>query len=215
MKINIIIDVLRAFTFAHMAFIKGANRIILASSVSHAFSLKRQNKHFILCGEDNGVHIPGFDLDNSPTNLLNFDLYGKTLIQKTSNGTKVTLENLDADKIFVTGFSNSKTLIEYLKKFKIENLNIIPSREQEDDLAVKDYMIGLYENKQISSLETITRIIESSVAKKFFIDERFNPKDISYATSIIDCDFVMEVTRDLEINEIVLEMFPIKKRKLC
>lgn len=195
-KVNIIIDVLRAFTVAHFAFIRGARRIYLVSSIEEAFALKKLHPEYLLAGEKDGLAIDGFDLDNSPAALLTHDLQGKTLVQKTSNGTKATLENLDANRVFVTGFSNSLQLVHYLQTLPIQTLQVIPSRLKDDDFAVRDYIEALYSNKVISELDIVERIVNSDVASKFFKDSRFNPKDVVFSTSQVESDFVMEVHKN-------------------
>lgn len=148
--------------------------------------------------------IKNFDTDNSPTNILKYDLKDKILIQKTTNGTKKTLENLDADRVFVTGFSNSKVLVNYLKTLNIDELNVLPSREKDDDYAVKEYIELLMSEKNISSIDFIDRIVNSDVAEKFFTDQRFNPKDIAYSVTEISDSFVMEVKVDTN-NQVFVE----------
>ena len=50
-QVNIVIDVIRAFTVAHYAFQRGAQKILMACNVEEALSLKQQNPKFLLCGE--------------------------------------------------------------------------------------------------------------------------------------------------------------------
>ncbi|QSZ41238.1 2-phosphosulfolactate phosphatase [Sulfurimonas aquatica] len=209
MKVNIIIDVLRAFTVSHIAFIKGVERIYLVANKSLAFGMKEKNPEYILCGEEHGLLIHGFDLDNSPTNIISKELSGEILVQKTTNGTKVTLDNLDADRIFVTGYSNSKTLVKYLHTININYLNIIPSRQKDDDLAVKDYIERLYKHKSLSTIDIIQRITDSDIAMKFFNDKRFNPKDIVYSTTNFDTNFIMEIKSD-ERNNVYIQKITMK-----
>lgn len=200
---------MRAFTVAHLAMMQGVQRIYLVSSIEEAFALKEKYPEYLLAGEKDGLAIEGFDLDNSPSALLSYELCGKTLVQKTSNGTKATLENLDADRVFVTGFSNSSQLVNYLHSVPIKTLQVIPSRLKDDDFAVRDYIQALYEKKEISQLEIIARIVHSDVAEKFFTDSRFNPKDVIFATSEITCDFVMEV-KNFGLNNVYIEKCLIK-----
>lgn len=112
-NITIVIDVIRAFTVAHYAFLKGVKRIILAKDVEQAFQLKMKNPDFLLAGEVNGLPIKGFDLDNSPYNMRSKNVAGKTLIQKTTNGVQATLQCLSSDHVFVTGYTNAKTTSQY------------------------------------------------------------------------------------------------------
>src|SRR5690606_22437639 len=107
---------------------------------------------FILAGEIQGLPIAGFDLDNSPVRLQNADLRGKFLIQKTTNGVKATLNSLNADHIFVTGFTNARTTAEFIRKKLLSedttmSIHLIASHPSgNDDLACAQYISGILQN---------------------------------------------------------------------
>ena len=73
-EITIVIDVIRAFTVAHYAFLQGASSIYLAETVEQAFQISEKQQELLLAGEVGGLPIEGFDLDNSP-----YDIKGKNL----------------------------------------------------------------------------------------------------------------------------------------
>ncbi len=89
--INIVIDVIRAFTVAHYAFIGGAKEILLVRTADEAFALKDTYPDYVLTGEEKGVGISGFDLDNSPKRMAGQNMTDKSLIQKTTNGVTAAL----------------------------------------------------------------------------------------------------------------------------
>jgi len=93
--INIVIDVIRAFTVAHVAFLRGVREILLVNTVEEAMALKASDPALLLAGEIKGLGIPGFDLDNSPYRVAQAKLEGRRLVQKTTNGVKATLAALD------------------------------------------------------------------------------------------------------------------------
>lgn len=201
-RINVIIDVIRAFTVAHYAFIKGVQGIILAGTLDDAFRLKRQFPEFILAGEIQGLPIAGFDLDNSPVRLQNADLRGKFLIQKTTNGVKATLNSLNADHIFVTGFTNARTTAEFIKHKLLRedtaiSIHLIASHPSgDDDLACAQYISGILQNSnRISADETIERIRKSEAAKKFYDPAKpdFLQEDIALCTRELSAEFVMKL----------------------
>ena len=51
----VVIDVLRAFTTAAHAFDRGAEEILLVSSVEEAFQCRERNSDFVLIGEVGGL----------------------------------------------------------------------------------------------------------------------------------------------------------------
>ncbi|KAF1680244.1 MULTISPECIES: 2-phosphosulfolactate phosphatase [Bacillus] len=206
--INIVIDVIRAFTVAHYAFIGGAKEILLAGTREEAFALKETYRDYVLTGEEKGVGISGFDVDNSPKRMAVQDMAGKRLIQKTTNGVTAALGALNAKHLFVTGFSNAKTTAEHVKTLAAADcvINIVASHPSgDDDAACAEYMKAIIEGtNEVTAAEAIERIKRSSVAEKFFDRSQplFDPEDISYCTKELPGDFVMKVKQDREVPTI-------------
>lgn len=208
--INIVIDVIRAFTVAHYAFLRGVKEILLVPTTNEAFRLKEACPDYLLTGEVKGVGIEGFDLDNSPKRITECQLDGKSLVQKTTNGVNATLCALGARDVFVTGFSNAKTTAEYVRSIygnpKDSVINIVASHPTgDDDLACAEYIKGIIlDHEGITAPETIARIRNSSVAEKFFDRENplFAEEDISYCTKEIPGDFVMRVNQERQVPTI-------------
>ncbi|MGV3489598.1 MAG: 2-phosphosulfolactate phosphatase [Tuberibacillus sp.] len=202
--VNIVIDVIRAFTVAHYAFLSGVKRIILADSVETAFQIKRDLPEVILAGEIKGLPIPGFDLDNSPVNAMNFRLNNRILVQKTTNGVKAALNALNAEEIYVTGFSNAKITAQYVNnrwgKTDSAKVNIIASHPTgEDDLACAQYIKEIIEGSAYLSPEKVKEQIQNShVAQKFYDPDQaaFYPKDLDYCLRELNSGFVMKINND-------------------
>src|SRR5919106_6937592 len=83
----IIIDVCRAFTTAAIAFDHGATQITLVAEVEEALDLHDRGIGDLLMGEVDGKRPEGFDFGNSPYEISQVDLTGKTLVQSTRAGT--------------------------------------------------------------------------------------------------------------------------------
>jgi 2-phosphosulfolactate phosphatase len=206
--INIVIDVIRAFTVAHYAFIGGAKEILLVGTAEEAFALKDTYPDYVLTGEEKGVGISGFDLDNSPKRMAMQDMADKRLIQKTTNGVTAALGALKAKHLFVTGFSNAKTTAEHVKTLAVTDcvMNIVASHPSgDDDMACAEYIKGIIEGTNaVTAAGVIERIKRSSVAEKFFDRSQplFDPEDISYCTKELTGDFVMKVKQEREVPTI-------------
>ncbi len=212
--VNIVIDVIRAFTVSHIAFLKEVREIFLVNTVEEAFLLKRKNPAYLLAGEVGGLPIENFDLDNSPHTFINTTITNKTLVQKTSNGVKATLRALNAQTILVTGLSNARKTALYAKQLSATKepfaINIIASHAgDDDDLAcaeyIRDILLGL---NQLNVDSIKTRIRDSRPAQKFFDTAKidFNPKDMDYCMQEIECNFVMVVDKSLELPRIVKQV---------
>ncbi|MGG4094504.1 2-phosphosulfolactate phosphatase [Paenibacillus lautus] len=214
--INVVIDVIRAFTVAHYAFINGVQGIILAGTLDDALRLKKIDPDFLLAGEIQGLPIPGFELDNSPVRLHNLDLRKKFLIQKTTNGVTATLNALSTEHLFVTGFTNAKTTAEFIKRNLLKKdddmiINLIASHPSgDDDLACAQYISEiLQDTNRISAEETIERIRKSKAAEKFYDNEKpeFLQEDISFCIQELPSDFVMKV--NLNKSNPLIERFQV------
>ncbi len=95
---TIVIDVFRAFSAAAYALASGAQRIILAAEVTEAAALAADNPGSVLMGEVNGIRPEGFDLGNSPGEIVAEPhlVAGRTIIHRSSAGTRcarAALEN--------------------------------------------------------------------------------------------------------------------------
>ncbi|MEC5425968.1 2-phosphosulfolactate phosphatase [Virgibacillus sp. C22-A2] len=205
--ITIVIDVIRAFTVAHYAFINGASCIFLAETTKQAFQLKEEKPDYLLAGEEDGLAIEGFDLDNSPYKVSKENLFRKTLIQKTTNGVRATLNCLQSKHLFVTGFTNARNTAEFIKKKLVDGrkktIHIIASHPSgDDDLACAEYIKAILEDSNaVSSQKAIERIRHSHVADKFFDMENdaFASVDVDYCLRELHSDFVMKINKTCKI----------------
>jgi 2-phosphosulfolactate phosphatase len=82
----IVVDVLRATSTIAQALASGYRRVLCCAEVEEALGLRVRLGEGVLAGERNAAAIPGFDLGNSPRELL--DPLGETVILTTTNGTR-------------------------------------------------------------------------------------------------------------------------------
>ncbi|CEG28917.1 2-phosphosulfolactate phosphatase [Bacillus sp. B-jedd] len=207
--VTIVIDVIRAFTVAHYAFLRGAREIFLAATVEEAFLLQKKHPGYLLAGEINGLPIHGFEFDNSPAKMAKANVRGRTLVKKTTNGVRATLHALNAGAVFVTGFSNAKMTAECIRKLYSHDsiVNLVASHpDGDDDLACAEYIKEILLGKEALSKEAaVKRIKGSGVARKFYDENQpeFNVEDIEFCTKEISGDFIMFVDSSEKIPRIV------------
>ncbi|MFC3040452.1 2-phosphosulfolactate phosphatase [Virgibacillus xinjiangensis] len=201
----IVIDVIRAFTVAHYAFLQGAERIYLAQTIEQAFKIKEGNPDYLLAGEVHGEAIEGFDLENSPDQVARAHLYGKSLVQKTTNGVRAALNSLNSKHVFVTGFTNAEMTAKFIRRGMgegLETIQIIASHPTgDDDLACAEYIRSLIkDDTSITKNQVRERIIRSEAAEKFLADSTiFRPEDITRCLKELDTDFVMKINQSGKI----------------
>ncbi len=111
----VVIDVLRASSTITKAIYGGASEIHVVESAEKAFALKdKMGEDVLLCGERDGIIIPGFDLGNSPLEYNKKEIEGKRLIYASTNGSKTLLACANAYDVFVGGFVNLGAIVDEL-----------------------------------------------------------------------------------------------------
>ena len=103
-----VIDVLRATTVMCAALHNGARALIPVASTEEALRLAQTigSADVLLAGEKNCVRIPGFALGNSPLEMTEPTVKGKTIVVTTTNGTKALLTAQGAAAVYVAAASN-------------------------------------------------------------------------------------------------------------
>lgn len=99
---TVVVDVMRAFTTAAWAFSLGAERIILVAGLEEALELKAAIPGSLAFCD--GHPRPGFDLFNSPAQLLDLDVASRTIVQRTTAGTQGAVASKHATPLLCTGF---------------------------------------------------------------------------------------------------------------
>lgn len=103
-----VIDILRATTTMCAALAHGAKAIIPVPSTEEALRLAQTiaSTDVLLAGEQNCVGIPGFNLGNSPLEMTESAVRGKTLIVTTSNGSRALLACQAAATVYLAAAAN-------------------------------------------------------------------------------------------------------------
>jgi len=86
--ITIVVDALRFSSSVIAGLGSGAEAFIPVKTLGEAKRLYRLDDRLILAGEREGIKPNGFHLGNSPTELKQADLGGKTVVITTTNGTR-------------------------------------------------------------------------------------------------------------------------------
>ena len=103
-----VIDVLRAGTTICAALAAGARSVVPVASVEEAMRLAQTlgPGETILAGERNRLRVPGFALGNSPGEMTEAQVKGKTVIMTTTNGTTALLAVAAAPQAYVASIVN-------------------------------------------------------------------------------------------------------------
>lgn len=116
-KAAVVIDVLRATSVMVTALSLGAEKVVPVLSPEEAFEYRLHNpkETVILAGERNADPIEGFDMGNSPLELIPERLSETTLVMTTTNGTKAIRKAQTARSLFIASFLNVRATVNALK----------------------------------------------------------------------------------------------------
>ncbi|AWY99961.1 MAG: 2-phosphosulfolactate phosphatase [Rhodobiaceae bacterium] len=171
--IAVVIDVIRAFTFAKTAFDNGAERLLLAKEVDTARALAAANPNSLLAGEVDTLPIDGFDFGNSPAQIAGLDLMDCTIVHRTSNGTQMAIKALEcASHVLVTGLSNAQATakeVANLAENGAKKLLLVATHPTGDeDVACGDLLLSLLgQEGGITPDQAFDRTQASEAAEKF------------------------------------------------
>ena len=189
MRIAVVIDVLRAFSTACVAFERNASGIVLVPDADAAFQIKRSHPDYLLVGETDCYPIDGFDFGNSPTELSHANVDGRILVHKTTAGVPATLGTLDRDRVFVTGLMTAQVTSTHAESLGL--VEYVPSDPfGDEDVACAEYMRG-----EITLERARARVVASAAAQKFLRDDEpaFPRSDLDICLRPAAARFVMEV----------------------
>ena len=114
----VIVDVLRASSVITTAIEHGCKSVIPVAEVEDAAMMARQlgGERVLLCGERQGLLIPGFNLSNSPLEYTQEAVSGRVLVMSTTNGTRAILRTGSCKAMFMGSFLNAKAVAERLDR---------------------------------------------------------------------------------------------------
>lgn len=199
--VTVVIDVFRAFSLEAYMMAAGAKTVIPVGDADLAYRLKQENPEMILAGERGGKIMPGFDLGNSPTDLINgVDVQGKTVVHTTSAGTQGIANAVHAERILCGSLVNAKATADYIRSLNPQIVSLVcmgleAKEPTEEDTLCAEYIKSLLEGTSID-LEAGIENVKVTSGAKFFDKEQndvFPQTDFSYCTQVDKFDFALEL----------------------
>ncbi len=128
-EVSVVIDVLRATTTIACALNNGAEAVQTFADVNE---LKKQSSNWpasskLLLGERGGKKIEGFDLGNSPVDVVPSVVKGKRLFMSTTNGTRALQGVRNSVYLYTMSLINRRAVAEQLLQDMPEEVLILGS----------------------------------------------------------------------------------------
>ncbi|MDY6835153.1 MAG: 2-phosphosulfolactate phosphatase [Chloroflexota bacterium] len=199
----VLIDVFRAFTTAAIAFRRGAEKIIMTAEPEEALKLREEGIGELCAGEVGGKRPPGFDFGNSPFELSQAEVRGKTLIQSTRAGTVgVTLVQA-CEAIYLASLVNTMATAETILTNKPSLVTIVALgqdgliRTDEDEMCAL-YLRNLLQGRKPDYAAIRSLVLTGAEATKYANPELpyFHPEDLVLALKIDSIDFAIQVKNE-------------------
>ena len=196
----ILIDVLRAFSTAAYAFSSGASKIILVSTVDEALFLRSQTPNSRVMGEVGGLPPAGFDFGNSPTQILEEELGGLTMIQRTGAGTQGAVRCVTADKMLAASFVIAAATVAFVAALSPTEITFVITggEDNDEDYSCAEYLQALFNGQSPTQEPFVQRVYDSKDAEQHRDPGRpeFPYSDLDYCTQINRFDFAMPIARE-------------------
>jgi 2-phosphosulfolactate phosphatase len=200
--LTIIIDVFRAFSTACYAVDAGIQRIYPVGDLEKAYQMKLQNPEFILVGERYEQKPEGFDFGNSPSQLLNSDLKGKTMVHTTSSGTQGIANATGADEILTGSFVNASAIVNYIRRQKPEKVSLVCMGYSCQYPTDEDTLLAVYIKNELEGVKNDFDAMVNQIRKgdgaRFFAPEKqeWAPMaDFDLCLSLNRFNFVLKVNQ--------------------
>ncbi len=203
----VVIDVFRAFTTEAYIFANGASKIIPVEDLEVAYKLKQDNPEYVLIGERKGVKPEGFDFGNSPTEVLNVDFSGKTIIHTTSNGTKGLINASNTAQVLAGSFVVADSIVKYIRSNNFQNVSLVSTapytkNEDNEDILLAYYIRDILTSSKVDELAIKNKMKTTSVYS-FLLNEAGVPQtDIDLCLDFHRFDFVIK--KIMEDNKMYL-----------
>ena len=200
--VAVIIDVFRAFSVECYAYDAGAAQIIATAEVESAIKLREVYKNSLLAGERNEKKIDGFDLGNSPTEILKADLGGKTVIHTTTAGTQGLINAVNADTVITGSFVNCGAVVRYIRYLNPEVVYLVAMGYRAIESAAEDLLCAQLISDRLNDLNRISEKdiadLQYSSGKRFFNKSNIEfspPTDFFLCTMTDRFNFVLKAVK--------------------
>ncbi|MEE8600492.1 2-phosphosulfolactate phosphatase [Euzebya tangerina] len=201
----VVVDVLRAFTTAAVALAGGVERYEVVSTVEEAHARRAADPSVLLLGEVDAVKVPDFDFGNSPWELAQEDVTGRTLVHRSSSGTQGVVRSVGAHRILTASFAvagaTARALATEVAAAASITFCLTGVRENVDgdeDRACAEYITSLLNSDAVvDPMPYLARVGMASAADKFRAGnpDLFPPADLPFVQVVDRYSFAMEVRR--------------------
>lgn len=174
-NVVVVVDIFRASSTIITALYNGARQVVPFSTTEEVTkeAVKYPADKVLKCGERKGYKCSGFDLGNSPREYTRKQVYNKTLLFTSTNGSQVFAKSTSARKILIGGFLNVETVVDCIVKNKMDC--VIACAGNYGRISIEDTvcagMILALLNKIDKNMEMSDAAVTSMIMFQYFKDD--------------------------------------------
>lgn len=198
--IAVVIDVMRAYTVAAWALHRGADRIVLVDDLEQAVSLASRPPRSLLFKD--GAPDSRFDLHNSPKQLLDLEVSGRRIVQRTTAGTRAAVAAAGADILFCASFVCATATAEAVRALDPDHITFVISGGlgAEEDRACAEFIAAIMTAQSPDPTTYVARAERSAAALDLMRGvelgyEGVTEDDVAMCLEVDCFDFAMRADR--------------------
>lgn len=193
----VVVDVLRAFTTAAFAIDGGASRLLLAASDEEALRLKTELGPGAIAIKD-GELVDGFDLGNSPGQVMRADMRSHPVVMWTKNGTVSVHRAIEAPLVLCASLVNAAATARAICAWSADEVFYVVTGDNgraREDLACATRIHRIVEGKSPPE-NTVDEVMSSAAAADLAAAVRMAYRgvavdDVALALEVDRFDFAM------------------------
>jgi 2-phosphosulfolactate phosphatase len=215
---TVVIDVLRSFTTAAVAFARGASRIVAVDSIEAARRAAARGPGALLVGaHPGGAPIPGFDLPNSPSRIAREDVAGRSIVLLTAGGVRGLVAARRASIVFAGSLVCAGATVRELKALRVPEVTLVVTgvwtdRDGDEDIACADLLAARLGGGDPAIEPYAARVRHSDFGRRFAagIDPSLPPADLDLCATADRYAFAMPVRREPDGEAVEILCMPVE-----
>ena len=197
----VVIDVIRAFSVSAYALASGACECRLVAEVHEARSLAARLGRTVISAEVDGLPVEDIPMSNSPTMVLEADLDGCTLVQRSSSGTQGVVAATSAERLFAGSLVVASATAEAVRAVAPELVTLVATGDDyhhPEDRACADYLEGLLEGRRLDLKQLLQPLYTTQRYRQISAGSwpGFPASDVPLCLAADRFDFAMPVVKD-------------------
>jgi len=198
MGVVVVIDVLRAFTVSAYALAGGARECLLVTTVDEARAVAATTPGAIISAEVDTLPVAGISISNSPTQIVEADVHGHSVVQRTSAGTQAIRAVAKAEGMYAASLVVARATAQACLLRRPQTVTLVASGDFPEDHACARYIEALMHGDDEDVSRLLESLIDSERYQKFARGDwpGFPKNDLALALATDRFDFAMPATTD-------------------